>query len=524
MPVRPVTGIVAGLACLAAGVATTSLVGSSYAAGAGGLPTHVNSCWTTDNGAPVVDSFTLSTHAVDLTAAPATVTITVDAHDAGGPGPASGLAGIQVLALQYWADSSDTGRTNAGAEIPLHLVGTDWAGTYTIPQDSHAMQVQFTVGVDAVKGPDSDPLQPPATDILEVTSGHPDTTAPTLTDLSLSTDHVDVSQRGQNVRVTAQIADDDTGLSEAKVFAPGQVGTPVVPLTPTGTPGEVAATIHVSRWVGADHLPLYLQLTDAAGNERTVTPQDLAGMALPSQIDVAGSPKDPADPRVVSVGGTPTTVDVRRDNAHWKVRVHTRDKGSGVGTVLVSSANLTDTPAWRGDVSLHLVSGNRHDGVWGARIPIRRCAPSPGRTAGISDAVDVRLRDRTGRLASVQAEGPKLRGPDHTPPGVRGTSGPGVVGLDFVEAVHGISRGTTKVVSLETLDETPQVVHGSWLCTNAHRTTVSCATGAVRHARFRYNTGPAASYVDLEPDGHLDVLDRSGNPVPHAGIWSLDQG
>jgi len=219
MPVRPVTGIVAGLACLAAGVATTSLVGSSYAAGAGGLPTHVNSCWTTDNGAPVVDSFTLSTHAVDLTAAPATVTITVDAHDAGGPGPASGLAGIQVLALQYWADSSDTGRTNAGAEIPLHLVGTDWAGTYTIPQDSHAMQVQFTVGVDAVKGPDSDPLQPPATDILEVTSGHPDTTAPTLTDLSLSTDHVDVSQRGQNVRVTAQIADDDTGLSEAKVFA-----------------------------------------------------------------------------------------------------------------------------------------------------------------------------------------------------------------------------------------------------------------------------------------------------------------
>lgn len=523
MPVHPVTRAVAALACLAA-VATTSPVGASYAGARGTLPTHVNSCWSTDNGAPVVDSFTLSTHAVDVTAAAATVNITVDAHDTGGPGPASGLAGVRVQAIQYWADSADPGRSNAGAEIPLHLVGNDWVGNYTIPQDSHAMQVQFTVGLDAVKGPDSDPLQPPATDTLAVASGHPDTSAPTVSDLRLSTDLVDVSRTGQHVLVTAQIADDDTGLSEVTVFAQGQVGTPGVPLTPTGTPGEVAATVHVSRWVGADQLPLYLHLTDAAGNERTVTPQDLAGMALPSQIDVAGSPKDPADPRVPSVGGKPTRVDVRRRHAHWKVRVHTRDQGSGVGTVLISSANLTDTPAWKGDVSLHLVSGNRHDGVWGARIPIRRCAPSPGRTAGIRDGVLVRLTDRTGRLASAQADGPQLHGPDHTPPP---TSAGGITthsfGLVFAEAVHGIARGTTKVVSLETPDETPQVVHGSWRCTNVHHTRVSCATGAVRDASFRYDTALAASYVDLEPDGHLDVLDRGGNPVPHGGIVSLNE-
>lgn len=68
------------------------------------LPSHVNHCWSSDNGYPVVDDATFSPSSVDVSSAPATVTMTVHAHDTGGPGPASGIR--QVLAPLTWPRST----------------------------------------------------------------------------------------------------------------------------------------------------------------------------------------------------------------------------------------------------------------------------------------------------------------------------------------------------------------------------------------------------------------------------------
>jgi hypothetical protein len=186
--------------------------------------------------------------------------------------------------------------------------------------------------------------------------------------------------------------------------------------------------------------------------------------------------------------------------------VHATDAGSGVGTVSTYRPAVAGAVEAGAPVQLHLVSGNRHDGVWGARLRVPRCAMSPGHNA----ANYVTVTDRSGLYATTTPIGPRLIGPDHRPPGLQGGTSAGIVGLDFYEAVHGISRSTVAVYARSPSGEAVRQ-QGSWTCTGRREHIVSCRTGAVRHATFRYD-GPPGSAVDLEPEGHLDVIDGHGNP------------
>ena len=48
-----------------------------------GVVTHVNGCWSSDNGGGILDSVEFSPSTDDVTAGPATVEVSVDAHDTG---------------------------------------------------------------------------------------------------------------------------------------------------------------------------------------------------------------------------------------------------------------------------------------------------------------------------------------------------------------------------------------------------------------------------------------------------------
>ena len=65
---------------------------------------HINACWPTDHGFPVIDSVTVTPDDVDVTADDVSVTVSVTAHDTGGPGAASGIQ--RVSAAGPW-DTTD---------------------------------------------------------------------------------------------------------------------------------------------------------------------------------------------------------------------------------------------------------------------------------------------------------------------------------------------------------------------------------------------------------------------------------
>jgi hypothetical protein len=69
------------------------------------------------------------------------------------------------------------------------------------------------------------------------------------------------------------------------------------------------------------------------------------------------------------------------------------------------------------------------------------------------------------------------------------------------------------VTTIETPDEQPELLLGSWACTDGHHQRVSSRTGTVRYAEFTYSGPTPASYVDLEPGGRLSVLDSKGDPI-----------
>jgi len=58
----------------------------------------------------------------------------------------------------------------------------------------------------------------------------------------------------------------------------------------------------------------------------------------------------------------------------------------------------------------------------------------------------------------------------------------------FSEPVNGITRTTTRVTSIETPDEQPVILHGTWTCRSPHEHPVRCKTGSVRYPEFTYSS------------------------------------
>jgi hypothetical protein len=507
MSACPVTGIVGGLACLAVGMATTSLVGTSYAAsGRHQLPTHVNSCWSTDNGTPVLDSFTTTTQSVDVTDGPATVGVTVHAHDVGGPGPAHPL-GDRLTLQVYTPDALNTDNTNVQMIRLVKTLPGTWTGSWTTPHNApaapfHFDQLALTPSQGARAILDVNRLGPDAT--IHVTSAHPDTTPPEITDFGITPDPVDVSHGAGRVQVNATVSD-ETGVSAVSV----RVGKRWVSLQPGSTPDQYTGAFTVRRWERRENLPLQVAAADVNRVFTTVTSAELADAGLPSTLTVRGSHPDHRKPRVhLSL----STHRLRLHPGGWlNVRVHASDAGSGIDSISLAGLGLP-TPGMFVPNSrmhpFHRISGTRHDGIWGAHIHVR-CLSAPR-----VSRLHVHVRDRAGNETTTPRQAVRITGPDRLPPEGDDLSGGGIghATVTFSEPVHGIS---TAGVTVSDNAGSP-VLTGTWQCW-ARRfagASTSCLHGHVLSATFTA-TDPNAeiTLMDFAPSGHLDVLDRAGNPL-----------
>lgn len=480
------------------GAASPPFASPSYAGGNGTLPTHVNSCWSSDNGAPVLDSFTTSTSAVDVTDGPATVGITVRAHDVGGPGPAHPLR--RVLHLQVYRDQIDP----TPITVRKTAAGT-WTGTFTVPHNAPGSPITFTyLKLKPGQGPStslsSGQLGPDAT--VQVTSQHPDTTPPMITTLQVSPPVVGVSHGRQRVSVTAGVTD-DTAVDGVTVLAGGHD----VFLTPEAH--GFVGTFTVPRWQRLRTLPISITAYDDNRNVVSMSSADLAAAGLPFELSVRGTHPDDQGPSLTGLRLSSHRLRLRPDG--WlRLRVHASDLGSGVRALslrgLVWPSSGTVVLPGLPNHPLHLVSGTRRRGVWGARIHVA-CVPSSSLSR-----VRVIAHDVAGNRTATSRQRVRITGPDRTAPRGDDLDGGGVghATVTFSEPVHGIS--TTGVDVSE--HGSPPFYPGTWQCWTRSYAETSCRRGSVVVATFTATDPDAViEHMDFAPDGDLDVLDRAGNPL-----------
>lgn len=479
------------------------LPASTATAAAAKLVTHVNDCWSTDRVPPVIDALTVTPATVD-TDSPATVDFTVEAHDVGGPGPASGVGKVEV-------DLQDPiGAFVTSSVLTLRGDGK-WRGSAIVPTGSqgnldakvsawdksgdHQVSLQF--GRPSVR------FFPDAVQASNTIPPSDDHTPPALTGLHLSTTRIDTRSTAKFLTITATATDDDSGVASVRVDFFPQVGhghSHQVELTPSGAPGEFRGKVRFQRDISNHHEGLGLVVTDHAGNTSAYGRGGLRKLGLATRITVLSGPLDTRGPRVVRVLEAGPSVDIRRHAQSYPVRVRMADP-QGVAAVFMHVRGVTR------DVGLHRVSGTEKNGVWAGRLQIARCSFGP-----VTLPLHIGATDRHGVTRGTFVRQVHIVSPDRTPPAahVRWHGSPTV--FTFSEPVHGIS--TTNVHAFDT-DFTP--VTGSWKCRTGkgpHSHRVSCVTGSVLRATFYPDVaGTELGLVDWEPDLHLDVLDAHGNPI-----------
>ena len=497
MSVRPTIGLIAASACLAAGLTTSTGAVPSYAASAGRLPTHVNSCWSSDNGAPVLDSFTTTTQSVDVTDGPATVGITMHAHDVGGPGPAHALSDRLKLQV-YEPDARDTDNSHVEKISLARTQPGTWTGSWTVPHNAPAAPIRFNwLLLKPSEGPVTslqyDQLGPDAT--IQVTSAHPDTTPPAITDFGITPNPVDLSDGSGRVQVNATVQD-DTGVSDVSVH----VGKRWVNLRPGSTPDQYTRVFTIRPWEPRETLPLEVAAADLSGVSTTTTSVELVAAGLPSSLTVLGSHRDRRAPRLDGLHLSSHHLRLRPDG--WlTVRVHAADPGTGIGSMslrgLVRPSSGTVVLPSLPNHPLHRIAGTRRHGVWGARVHVL-CVP-----AHSLSHVRILADDRAGNRGASRSQTLWITGPDRVAPTGDDLDGGGVgkATVTFSEPVRGIS--TAGVLVSE--HGGPPYLTGSWSVSPRQYVTSATFTA----------TDPDAliEHMDFAPEGHLDVLDRAGNPL-----------
>ena len=498
--------ILAPALLLVTGVGLT-LPPSIATAAAPKLVTHINSCWSTDRVPPVIDSLTVTPATVD-TDSPATVTFTVQAHDVGGPGPASGVGKVEVDLLN-----------TVGASVPstllTHRADGSWRGSAVVPTGSQG-DLDAKVSAWDKSGDHKNSLQNGAPtvrlfpDVVQASNNIPpsgDHTPPTLTGLHLSTTMIDTRSRAKVVTIRATASDDDSGVAKIHVdFFPqfGHGRAYRVELTKVGS-GGFRGKHRFQRNISKHHEGLGVDVTDQAGNTHPYGRGNLRKLGLPTRITILSGPLDTQGPRVVRVLKAGPTIDIRRHARSYPVRVQMADPE---GVARVSMHLRGETSA----VALHRVSGTRTRGVWAGRLHLARCSFGPATLP-----LHVGATDGRGISHGTFVRHVRLVSPDRTPPRAHGQWGSSPTVFRFSEPVHGIS--TTNV---HVYDTNFDPLTGSWKCRQAkgpHSPRVSCRTGSVLRATFYPDVaGTHLGLVDWEPDQHLDVLDAHGNPFASESV------
>jgi hypothetical protein len=479
----------------------------------------LSSCWSSDNGDPVLNHFTISTDSIDVTSSSKTVTFTVTAVDTGGPGALSGISAVDLLLT-----SPPTPTSQVRQAVLKRDSSGNWVATVSFPPGTtngiwHVDFIDMSDRVGNFSGPSEDDLISASFDHQFNVTSTTDTTPPALTAFNFTPGSVNTTSAARTVTFTAHATDDIAGVRSIFVFAGTTThgGSAFLHrVSGTALDGTWTGTMTIPRWQGTStwHI-LQVRATDRVSNDGD-TGYGALGTAGFKRNLVVTSGSDGTAPSLAGFSRSPSSVDVRTSNASVGVTVHAKDAASGVAAVEVS---LTSPQFWEAKATLHLVSGTHKDGVWKGSAKVLRCLSDSG-----GWAASVRIFDAAHNPRDVSAAALANRGFPHSVSVTAGDrSGPSAVvanngavpvnavRVDFSEIVNGI----TTVNSTIRTDDTGTLVAGSWACKTWSNAATSCRTGNVRHAFFT-PTDPLSSAtfyrLEINPEHTLGVRDRGGNP------------
>ena len=171
---------------------------------------------------------------------------------------------------------------------------------------------------------------------FEVTNRDPDVTAPTISDLRLSTTAIDVRGGAQTFTIEVDAADTHAGVYGMTMFvtAPDGSGGGAdlhgFQLTSgTAASGTWTGRITIPQYAPRGRWTLYLGVIDRLINRREYRVADLEAAGLPSGIDVE-SHEDSEPPRLVNASVWPIEVNVHDADQVVRVQLRVTDDLSGV--------------------------------------------------------------------------------------------------------------------------------------------------------------------------------------------------
>jgi Ca2+-binding RTX toxin-like protein len=364
-----------------------------------------------DASPPVVQSADVVTPVVDITAGQRTVTVQLAVTD-----DKSGVARLSVAlcnpnrVMYLWGlnDFQLVSGTNLDGvyQASLDLRPDVMAGTWTVCDVTAVDNVWNRVAYEPAfpNTPASYLPMPPGTEAFDVVNGAADTTAPVISDVSI-TPTVDVTNGPVTVTADFTVVDDGGGVDGVWFLInhapdPGDVrqqhivAVQLATASSTGSPGSgrYHAEITLPEGSAPGVWSATLQARDPAGNEAdsdgngSLTVTDLHPItALPQMLDGSATQ---------SVPGGPATVSLHLVSPADVIPNYELD------------LELVGPNKQVADEGLDLSSGTRQDGVWASTIIL-----PVGAQAGSWSAQRIYLVDVLGRMISIDAsDSPVLAG------------------------------------------------------------------------------------------------------------------
>gem|GEM_PF-3614489 len=258
---------------------------------------------------------------------------------------------------------------------------------------------------------------PAIADDVVIGGGDPDTVAPVFQNVTISQDHVDVSDGPVTLTVTTRITDDKSGFSHGSIGIhepAGGSGSDYSAYLYSGyrttgdaNDGTYTSTIQVDQYAKPGTYQIYCQAWDLKSNRTTTCPDDT--------VVVQPDFTPPTIEECVAETGTAST---SAGETTVPVRVEASDDASGVQTVTATIRDDASGSSYSGDLSM--TGGTKNDGTWKGTVTVPGDAP-----AGDYDL-------------SCDAEDEVVRGTGPTP----GTGGDGSGGAVVVTPEPPIGGGT----------------------------------------------------------------------------------
>lgn len=472
-------------------------------------------CYSSDNGGPVITRVSVDHPVVDVRHHAQTLHVYVDAHDTGGPGVPTGVAGGSV-ALE---DDDAT-----FFHHPLVRKGHGhWVATFRFaensPSDTWFLYINLHDRADNAGGISWSELPDAGwPSSVTVRSGREYITA-SVRGVTFGPRLVDTRRSAVVVPVRARV-NSSTPVAKVWMIAHETHGHHRVIASLERARGNAGGVFRgrfvIPRWQSDGAWRLSVQPVFPPWT-RTFGPSYLARHHLRHSFRVL-SRTDEREPRLLAATATPGTLDVRTVAGSVHYAFVTSDRGSGVARVRVQLRQ------WPFDITTELSRASSSGGstTWSGAGRITPCRAVSGTWKArvtVWDKAGNRSSYGPSALAGLGWAGVDVVAGDHLVPGVtavRNHKDPMVV--TFSEDVVGISTESVHVY------RGPQMINdffwsepspprpGTWSCSDGNGAVVDCVTGPVRRATFTPSTDKRFDEIQLNPDHQLAVRDLAGNP------------